>query len=47
VARTDADNIVFFDIPADSATTPMSYQGRIVRVRIDGAENLSLFGSLV
>jgi tRNA-2-methylthio-N6-dimethylallyladenosine synthase len=47
VARTDADNIVFFDVPADSATTPMSYQGRIVRVRIDGAENLSLFGSLV
>jgi tRNA-2-methylthio-N6-dimethylallyladenosine synthase len=47
VARTDADNIVFFDVPAGSATTPMSYQGRIVRVRIDGAENLSLFGSLV
>jgi tRNA-2-methylthio-N6-dimethylallyladenosine synthase len=39
--RTDGDNIVFFDAPAANAQTLI---GRILRVRIDRADRLSLHG---
>ena len=38
--RTDGDNIVFFDVPGDAA----AYVGRVVRVRVTGADRLSLQG---
>jgi tRNA-2-methylthio-N6-dimethylallyladenosine synthase len=41
-SRTDGDHIVFFDCPA--GTTPESWIGRIVPVRVERAVNLALFG---
>ncbi|GAB4384655.1 MAG: tRNA (N6-isopentenyl adenosine(37)-C2)-methylthiotransferase MiaB [Phycisphaerales bacterium] len=46
-ARTDGDQIVFLDLPADRAGRAESLVGSIVRVRIDRAERLSLFASMV
>lgn len=46
-SRTDGDNIVFFDLPARSAVPADRYAGRIERVRITAARNLSLMGELV
>lgn len=46
-SRTDGDNIVFFDLPAGSAVPADRYAGRIERVRITAARNLSLMGELV
>jgi tRNA-2-methylthio-N6-dimethylallyladenosine synthase len=43
-SRTDGDNIVFFDAPA--GVSAESLAGRIVRVRITAAKNLSLMGEL-
>jgi tRNA-2-methylthio-N6-dimethylallyladenosine synthase len=42
--RTDTDLIVHFDAPASGAS---DWRGRIVRVRLDRAAGLSLFGTLV
>jgi hypothetical protein len=42
--RTDGDLIVFVDVPRASAKGML---GRIVRVRVDGADNLSLHGAVV
>ncbi|MBL8761386.1 MAG: MiaB/RimO family radical SAM methylthiotransferase [Phycisphaerae bacterium] len=42
--RTDGDQIVFFDIPRDQS--PEGLIGRIVPVRIERVQRLSLFGSL-
>ena len=41
--RTDTDMIVFMDVPHGGAE---EWIGRIVRVRISGANNLALFGSV-
>jgi tRNA A37 methylthiotransferase MiaB len=42
--RTDGDLIVFVEVPRVSAKGML---GRIVRVRVDGADNLSLHGKVV
>jgi tRNA-2-methylthio-N6-dimethylallyladenosine synthase len=42
--RTDGDLIVFVEVPRASAKGML---GRIVRVRVDGADNLSLHGAVV
>ena len=44
-ARTDGDHIVFFESP--SGTTPKDWIGRIVPVRVERAQNLALFGTLL
>ncbi|MCC5787241.1 MAG: radical SAM protein [Phycisphaerales bacterium] len=43
--RTDGDQIVFFDTP--EGRSPADFIGRLVRVRIEAAQGMSLAGSLL
>ena len=43
--RTDGDQIVFFDTP--EGRSPADFIGRLVKVRIDAAQGMSLAGSLI
>lgn len=45
--RTDGDQIVFFEVPADGPRRPDDWAGRIVPVQIDSADRLSLHGTLL
>jgi tRNA-2-methylthio-N6-dimethylallyladenosine synthase len=45
--RTDGDQIVFFDLDPAPGSTPDDLVGSIVRVTIDRAQRLGLFGRLV
>lgn len=43
--RTDGDQIVFFDTP--DGRSPADFIGRLVKVRVDAAQGMSLAGSLI